>query len=257
MTPEEQLQTLQAEVTELRQSLTVLTQELEKLRAAAAPATTKAVSPNAPGAADANASNRAEIQCCKLTISSPETPVKLVLAADADGVGLALRDGQGVLRGHFHLDDTSAQLELDNAAGETVVVLTESEDGGGNIYAATATGSPCVQARGTEHGGMITIVNAQGEPRVALTAEGQGGKIFVSNAENTYAGVLAADTTGGSLQLHELGGQPMATLAATTETGALILHGPQGERAVMAAGTEAGGVLLLCDVEGEPLKSLP
>jgi hypothetical protein len=186
---------------------------------------------------------------------SEQVPIEITCSEEVSGIYLYDRTGR--CRGSFVVGQGGAKFELRNAEGKVVASLGEP-GGHGQIYVASADGTPRATMRASELGGLVGALQPSGDQAAYLLAQKEGGKIEIVNANAASAVSLYADEEGcGVVRVHESSGEMMATLAANAETGVLAVCGPLGEMAATLASEASGGLLLLSDEHGNAKLSIP
>ena len=149
-------------------------------------------------------------------ISIRQTPesIPMVIKAQEGSASIYLNDDEARPRGLFQVDEEGrARLEIWNKKQQLVVSIGETNDGGGEIYVASADGKPRAGMKASEVGGIVSAQNSAGQPNALLVGKDEGGTIVVADAQGRpLAEIATNEEKGASLVFFDSEGKPKATL---------------------------------------------
>src|SRR5437764_12433224 len=107
--------------------------------------------------------------------------IPMVIKAKEGSACIYLNDDEARARGIFQIDDKGrARLEIWNKKQQLVVSIGETNEGGGEIYVASADGKPRAGMKATEVGGIVSAQNSAGQPKALMVGKDEGGTILVA-----------------------------------------------------------------------------
>jgi len=149
-------------------------------------------------------------------ISIRQTPdrIPMVIKAQEGSACIYLNDDEARARGIFQIDEEGrARLEIWNKKQQLVVSIGETNEGGGEIYVASADGTPRAGMKATELGGIVSVQNSAGQPNALLVGKDEGGTIIVADANGRpLAEIATSDEKGATLVFFDDEGKPKATV---------------------------------------------
>ena len=149
-------------------------------------------------------------------ISIRQTPdrIPMVIKAQEGSACIYLNDDEARARGIFQIDEEGrARLEIWNKKQQLVVSIGETNEGGGEIYVASADGTPRAGMKATELGGIVSVQNSAGQPNALLVGKDEGGTIIVADANGRpLAEIATSDEKGATLVFFDDEGKPKAIL---------------------------------------------
>src|SRR5438105_13372585 len=149
-----------------------------------------------------------------ISIRQTRDRIPMVIKAKEGSACIYLNDGEARARGIFQIDEEGrARLEIWNKKQQLVVSVGETNEGAGEIYVASADGTPRAGMKATERGGIVSAQNSAGQPNALLVGKDEGGTIVVGDANGRpLAEIATSDEKGAMLVFYDDEGKPKATL---------------------------------------------
>lgn len=133
----------------------------------------------------------------------------LVVAAAEDGPTLVLFSGSGAEAARVVAAPGGPIVQLLNATGRPVVLLTSEESCGGHVgvFAATGEGTAGLGCLPTGEA-LVSVSGPDGAAVAGLGSTGEGGHLLLTSKDGLGGAYLAAGRDGGRCELHDPDGPP-------------------------------------------------